>query len=107
MKVATPCVILLAALVTAERAIPRPADFYGSDSLLNGYCDDAQYFIDTFTLPSERLTVEGSPSDVTRSLATTNETGEVLQLINRYTRELILVISSMDIHVHCVISRSW
>ena len=33
-----------------------------------------------FTLPSERLTVEGAASDVTRSLATTNETGELLQL---------------------------
>ena len=71
-----PCVILLAALVSGERAIPRPAEFYGSDALLDGYCDEAQYFTDVFTLPSERLTVEGSASDVTRSLATTNETGE-------------------------------
>ena len=80
MKVARPCVILLAALVTAERAIPRPAEFYGSDALLDGYCDEAQYFTDVYTLPSERLTVEGSASDVTSSLATTNETGILLQL---------------------------
>ena len=76
MKVAIPCVILLAALVSGERAIPRPAEFYGSDALLDGYCDEAQYFTDVFTLPSERLTLEGSASDVTHSLATTNETGE-------------------------------
>ena len=72
-------VVLLAALVTAQRAIPRPAELYGSDALLDGYCDEAQYFIDAFTLPSERLTVEGSASDVTHSLATTNETGELLR----------------------------
>ena len=68
--------ILLAALVSGERAIPRPAEFYGSDALLDGYCDEAQYFTDVFTVPSERLTVEGSANDVTRSLATTNETGK-------------------------------
>ena len=72
-------VVLLAALVSGERAIPRPAE-YGSDALLDGYCDEAQYFIDAFTLPSERLTVEGSASDVTRSLATTNETGKLVHL---------------------------
>ena len=75
-RVAIPCIILLAALVSGERAIPRPAEFYGSDALLDGYCDEAQYFINTFTLPSERLTVEGSATDVTHSLAITNETGE-------------------------------
>ena len=79
-SVAVRCVILLAALVSGERAIPRPTEFYGSDALLDGYCDEAQYFTDVFTLPSERLMVEGSASDVTRSLAATNETGELLQL---------------------------
>ena len=79
-RMTIPCVILLAALVSGGRAIPRPAEFYGSDALLDGYCDEAQYFTDVFTLPSERLMVEGSASDVTRSLAATNETGELLQL---------------------------
>ena len=76
IEVSLTCVTLVAALVSGERAIPRPAEFYGSDALLDGYCDEAQYFIDVFTLPSERLTVEGSASDVTRNLSTTNETGE-------------------------------
>ena len=76
IEVSLTCVTLVAALVSGERAIPRPAEFYGSDALLDGYCDEAQYFTDVFTVPSERLTVEGSASDVTRSLATTNETGK-------------------------------
>ena len=76
IQVSLPCAILLAALVSGERAIPRPTEFYGSDALLDGYCDEAQYFTDVFTLPSKRLTVEGPASDVTRKLAFTNTTGE-------------------------------
>ena len=56
--------------------IERPKNFYGSEALLHGYCDEAQYFIDAFTLSSEqRLTVEGSAEDVMRQLATINTTG--------------------------------
>ena len=52
--------ILLIKLEASNPAvIPRPDSFYGSEALLDGYCDDAQHFIDAFTLPSvERLTVE-------------------------------------------------
>ena len=54
----------------------KPENFYGSEALLDGYCDEAQYFIDAFTLSSEqRLTVEGSAEDVMRQLATINTTG--------------------------------
>ena len=54
----------------------KPKDFYGSEALLDGYCDEAQYFIDAFTLSSEqRLTVEGSADYVMRQLATVNTTG--------------------------------
>ena len=70
---------LLSALVAGDGAIPRPENFYGSEALLDGYCDDAQYFIDAFTLPSERLTVKGSASDVTRTLNATNQTGKNFQ----------------------------
>ena len=57
--------------------IARPQNFYGSDALLDGYCDGAQDFIDAFTLPSERLTVKGSVSDVTHTMATVNTTGKL------------------------------
>ena len=66
----------LFAFVTGDRAIPRPQNFYGSEALLDGYCDEAEHFIDVFTLPSERLTVEGSASDVTRALMATTDTGK-------------------------------
>ena len=58
------------------RRIARPDNFYGSDALLDGYCDDAQYFIDAFTLSSERLTVAGNASDVTHGLYAANHTGK-------------------------------
>ena len=60
----------------ASGGLARPANFYGSDALLDGYCDEAQDFIDAFTLPSERLTVVGSVSDVTHAMATVNTTGK-------------------------------
>ena len=73
--------VLLTSLTisTTNGRIARPNNFYGSDALLDGYCDDAQYFIDAFTLPSERLTVKGSASDVTRTLNATNQTGKNFQ----------------------------
>ena len=69
---------LLSALVAGDGAIPRPENFYGSEALLDGYCDEAQYFTDVFTLPSERLKVEGTVRDVEHKLAacTTRETGQ-------------------------------
>ena len=68
------CIAMHHALAKAK--IARPENFYGSEALLDGYCDEAQYFIDAFTLSSEqRLTVEGSADDVTRQLATVNTTG--------------------------------
>ena len=63
------------ALIQAK--IPRPEDFYGSEALLDGYCDEAQYFIDTFTISSEqRLSLEGSADDVMYQLATVKTTGQ-------------------------------
>ena len=71
------CVIVHLRLVFAN--IARPENFYGSEALLDGYCDEAQYFIDVFTLSSEqRLTVEGSAGDVAQELATVNTTGQFL-----------------------------
>ena len=55
--------------------IPRPEFFYGSETLLNGYCDEAQYFVNVFALSDEIFTVKGLASDVTRELDATNETG--------------------------------
>ena len=70
--------VLLTSLTisTTNGRIARPNNFYGSDALLDGYCDEAQYFIDAFTLSSEQLTVEGFASDVTHRLSATNRTGE-------------------------------
>ena len=68
--------VIVNLMPNTDAAILRPDDFYGSEALLDGYCDDAQYFIDAFTLPSERLTVEGSACDVTRTLNVTNQTGK-------------------------------
>ena len=63
-------------LLSINSKITRPENFYGSEALLDGYCDEAQYFIDAFTLSSEqRLTVEGSADDVTRQLTALNTTG--------------------------------
>ena len=64
-------------LSPASGGLVRPENFYGSEALLDGYCDEAQDFIDAFTLPSERLTVEGSVSDVTRTMAVVNTTGKI------------------------------
>ena len=53
-------------------------NFHGSETLLDRHCDEADYFIDAFTLssePSVRLTVEGSATDVTDALARANSTG--------------------------------
>ena len=74
--------VLILALLTslislASGGLARPENFYGSEALLDGYCDEAQHFIDAFTLPSERLTVVGSVSDVTHTMATVNTTGKI------------------------------
>ena len=69
--------VVLASLISlANGSIARPENFYGSEALLDGYCDEAQHFIDAFTLSSERLTVVGSVSDVTHEMATVNTTGK-------------------------------
>ena len=67
--------VIVNLMPNTDAAILRPDDFYGSEALLDGYCDEAQYFIDAFTLPSERLTVKGYVSDVTHAMATANTTG--------------------------------
>ena len=59
------CVIL--ATATADAVLRVNVSFFGSPALLDGYCDEAEHFIDVFTLSSE-LTVEGASSDVTRAL---------------------------------------
>ena len=70
-------VVLTSFISLANGSIARPENFYGSEALLDGYCDDAQDFIDAFTLPSERLTVVGSVSDVTHAMTTVNTTGKI------------------------------
>ena len=67
------CVIL--ATATADAVLRVNGSFFGSPALLDGYCDEAEHFIDVFTLSSERLTVEGSSSDVTRALVSAHNTG--------------------------------
>ena len=64
-------------ICSVNGGLARPENFYGSEALLDGYCDEAQHFIDAFTLPSERLTVKGSVSDVTHAMATVNTTGKI------------------------------
>ena len=78
MKVLHVYLLLLVTLVAVDGAIPRPENFYGSETLLDGYCDEAQYLVDVFTMPSERLTVEGTARDIKYKLATctTRETGQ-------------------------------
>ena len=44
-KVAVIYFMTLVAVVTTDLTISRPENFYGSDALLDGYCDDAQHFI--------------------------------------------------------------
>ena len=63
-------------ICSVNGGLARPENFYGSEALLDGYCDEAQDFIDAFTLSSERLTVVGSVSDVTHAMATVNTTGK-------------------------------
>ena len=54
----------------------RPENFYGSEALLDGYCDNAQYFVDAFTFPNQRrLTVHGSASNITHALRDVSNTG--------------------------------
>ena len=69
--------VLFASLMRSSNGgLARPENFYGSEALLDGYCDEAQDFIDAFTLPSERLTVKGSVSDVTNMMTFVNTTGK-------------------------------
>ena len=69
------CAIILVPLIHTK--FTKPEDFYGSEALLDGYCDEAQNFIDAFTLSSEqRLTVEGSADDVMRQLSMVNTSGQ-------------------------------
>ena len=68
--------VLLTSLTKSNNGrIARPKNFYGSEALLDGYCDDAQYFIDAFTMSGDRLTVKGNVSDVTQELYASNHTG--------------------------------
>ena len=69
------CILFSAFLLLVTGAeIPRPQNFYGSEALLDGYCDEAHYFIDAFTLATDRLTVEGLADDVTQKLNTIVDT---------------------------------
>ena len=78
MNISAVFTLLNLIIISISARIAQPDNFYGSDALLDGYCDEAQHFIDVFTLTSdsERLTVEGTASDVTRSLYEINQTGK-------------------------------
>ena len=73
--------VVLAAITVENHVIPRPEQFYGSEALLDGYCDDAEYFIDVFTLPTHPLTIEGLPSEVNHTLSTINNTGKLVHYV--------------------------
>ena len=59
----TPAVFTLLNLIIIpiSARIAQPGHFYGSGALLDGYCHEAQHFIDVFTLPSERLSDISDP----------------------------------------------
>ena len=89
--------VVLIALAAGNHVITRPKQFYGSDALLDGYCDDAQYFIDVFTLPTDPLTVEGLPSEVNYTLATISNTGK---LVHMYYFNYVSVRCDRNTHMH-------
>ena len=49
--------------------------FFGSAALLDGYCDESQYFIDTFTVARDALTIECNASEVAQALTNVSNTG--------------------------------
>ena len=70
--------VLLCTIINVQQIhlkLTKPENFFGSEALMDGYCDEAQTFIDAFTLSSGRITVEGSADDVMRQLAAVNTTG--------------------------------
>ena len=74
--------VLLTSLISSVNGgLARPENVYGSEALLDGYCDEAQDFIDAFTLPGGRLTLKGSVSDVTHAMATFDTTGKIFSKI--------------------------
>ena len=70
------CILIVLLYFVAKVTTKQGQSFFGSGALFDKYCDEAQHFINVFTLSSERLEVNGSASDITRALnVTTNKTG--------------------------------
>lgn len=65
---------------TDSYSLPRPSSFVGSERLLDGYLDDAQHFIDVFTLPKQHVMLQGSASDVSTALRDLDTTGLVADI---------------------------
>ena len=68
MHVHTYISAILILLVTSSNAtFARPENFFGSDSLLEGYFDEAQHYVDVFTLRPE-VTIEATPDEIPEAL---------------------------------------
>ena len=63
----------LSCLDALDSNIRRPENFFGSDSLLDGYFDDAEYYVNVFTLRPD-VTIEVTPDEIPQALnAVVNE----------------------------------
>ena len=51
-----------------------PGVYEGPPTLLDGYMDGAQYFIDSFTKPPERLFLSGTWLNISRTIYGLNKT---------------------------------
>ena len=71
------CILIVLLYFAAKVTTKQGQSFFGSGALFDKYCDEAEHFINAFTLSSERLEVNGSASDITHALnVTTNKTGK-------------------------------
>ena len=61
------CVIFILLASKSSARLVRPENFFGSDSLLEGYFDEAQHYVDVFTLRPE-VTIEATPDEIPKAL---------------------------------------
>ena len=61
------CVLLILLSSKSSARLAKPENFFGSDSLLEGYFDEAQHYVDVFTLRPE-VTIEATPDEIPKAL---------------------------------------
>ena len=59
--------ILILLVSSSSARFARPENFFGSDSLLEGYFDEAQHYVDVFTLRPE-VTIKATPDEIPEAL---------------------------------------